>query len=95
MTIDNPETEQAARDKALKQIKKRRDFHTHVFMYLVINAFLVGIWAMTDLHGFFWPMILIVLWGIGVVLNAWDVYARRDITEDEIQREVDRLNKFG
>jgi hypothetical protein len=28
---------------------------------------------------------------VGVIINAWDVYLRRPITEDEIRRETDRL----
>jgi hypothetical protein len=30
-------------------------------------------------------------WGIGVVMNAWDVYVAQDFTEDEIHREMRRL----
>lgn len=51
---------------------------------------LVVIWAVTD-AGFFWPIFPIIGWGIGVAANAWDVYGRRPITEDQIRREVDRL----
>jgi hypothetical protein len=32
-------------------------------------------------------------WGIGVLLNAWDVYGRRPISEHEIAREVERLRR--
>jgi hypothetical protein len=30
-------------------------------------------------------------WGIGLAFNAWDVYVRRPITEDEIRHEMQRL----
>jgi 2TM domain len=40
---------------------------------------------------FFWPVFPILGWGIGVAANAWDVYGRKPITEDEIRREADRL----
>ena len=29
--------------------------------------------------------------GIGVIMNAWDVYGRQEITEEDIHREMDRL----
>ena len=29
----------------------------------------------------------------GVIMNAWDVYGRQEITEDDIHREMDRLGK--
>jgi hypothetical protein len=51
------------------------------------------IWAVTDAHGFFWPVFPIVGWGIGVVMNAWDVYWRPRITEHDIRREVEREDK--
>ena len=30
---------------------------------------------------------------VGVIMNAWDVYGRQEITEDDIHREMDRLSK--
>ena len=79
------------RDRALTRLKKRRDFYAHVMVYLLVNAFLVIIWWMTSPGGFFWPVFPIVGWGIGVAGNAWDVYARKPFSEDEIRREQERL----
>jgi len=53
------------------------------------------IWAVIGAHGFFWPVFLIVGWGIGVVMNAWDVFWRPQITEQDIQREIEREDKLG
>ena len=85
--------DQTARDRAVTQLKKRRDFRGHLLVYLLVNTFLVVIWAVTDGHGFFWPVFPIVGWGIGVVMNAWDVYWRPRITEQDIQREMGREDK--
>ena len=85
--------EQAPRDRAMEQLKKRRDFRGHVLIYVLVNAFLVAIWAMTGPHGFFWPVFVIGGWGIGVVMNAWDVYWRPRITEQDIQHEMEREDK--
>ena len=82
--------EQTPRDRAMLQLKKRRDFRGHVLIYVLVNAFLVAIWAITNPHGFFWPLFFIGGWGIAVVMNAWDVYWRRDITEEELQHEMKR-----
>ena len=82
--------EQTPRDRAMQQLKKRRDFRGHILIYLLVNAFLVAIWAITNPHGFFWPLFFIGGWGIAVVMNAWDVYWRRDITEEELQHEMKR-----
>jgi hypothetical protein len=91
----NDTRDQAARDQAVTQLKKRRDFHAHLLVYVLVNAFLVAIWAVTGVHGFFWPIFLIAIWGIGVVMNAWDVYWRHPITEQDIQREIEREDKQG
>jgi 2TM domain len=43
------------RERAVARLKQRRDFGAHLFVYLVVNAFLVRIWAF--IGGFFWPAI--------------------------------------
>jgi hypothetical protein len=79
------------RDRAIKRLKKRRDFYGHLVAYVVFNSFLVVIWALTNPHGYFWPVWPLAGWGIGVVLNAWDVYRKEDFDEDQIRREMRRL----
>jgi hypothetical protein len=83
-------SEEDLREQAVKRLNKKRDFRTHLLMYVLVNAMLVVIWAVTN-TGFFWPIFPILGWGIGVAANAWDVYGRKPITEDEIRREADRL----
>ena len=85
-----PTTDDELREQAILQLKKKRDFRTHIFIYVLVNAMLVVIWAVTG-AGFFWPVFPIIGWGIGVAANAWDVYARKPISEDEIRRETERL----
>lgn len=86
----NDTREQTARDQAVTQLKKRRDFHAHLLVYVLFNAFLVVIWAVIGVHVFFWPIFPIAGWGIGLVMNAWDVYWRHPISETDINREIER-----
>jgi hypothetical protein len=79
------------RDRALKGLKKRRDLHAHMLIYTMVNTFIVIIWALTSRHGFFWPIFPMVGWGIGVVMNAWDVWRGDDFDEARIVREMNRL----
>ncbi|HMJ72083.1 MAG TPA: 2TM domain-containing protein [Solirubrobacterales bacterium] len=83
-------TEQELREKAVSRLKKKRDFRAHIFIYVAVNAMLVVIWAVTG-SGFFWPIFPILGWGVGVAANAWGVYGRKPISEDEIRRETERL----
>ena len=86
------DSEHELREKAIQRLKKKRDFKTHVLIYVAVNTFLVVIWAVTS-AGFFWPIFPILGWGIGVLANAWDVYGRKPISEEEIRREADRLRQ--
>ena len=83
-------SDEALREHALKRLKKQRDFRIHLLIYMLVNGFLVVIWAMTG-AGFFWPVFPIFGWGIGVAANAWDVYSPDVPSEAEIRREMDRL----
>jgi 2TM domain len=88
------QTDDQLRDEAIHRLKKKRDFKMHLLMYVLINALLVGIWALSG-GDFFWPIFVIGGWGIGLVANAWDVYGRKPISEDEIRRETERLRGGG
>jgi hypothetical protein len=81
------------RERAVARLKKRSDFHVHLLMYLSVNAFLTTIWLLTSSHGFFWPAFIMFGWGIGLVANAWDVYRDDTLTEERIQREMDKLQR--
>ena len=70
-------------------MQANRDFSSHLVSYVVVNAFLVGLWALTG-AGYFWPAWIIGLWGIGLVLHAWDVFLRRPLTEADIDAELQR-----
>jgi hypothetical protein len=81
-----------ARDLAIRRLKQKREFTTHLVAYLVVNAFLWALWALTssDYSGTPWPIWVTLGWGIGLAMNAWAVYGSKGITEADIQREMDR-----
>ena len=85
-------TDEALREQAIRRLKKKRDFQGHLLVYVLVNAFIVAIWAVTG-SGFFWPIFPIIGWGIGVVLNAWDVYRADELDEDRIRREMEMLRR--
>ncbi|HET7048257.1 MAG TPA: 2TM domain-containing protein [Solirubrobacteraceae bacterium] len=88
-------TPEKQREQALLRLKKRREFKTHLVAYVVINLVVWGIWlviALTTSGSWWpWPVFLTLAWGIGLVMNAWDVYFRRPITEADVRREIDRM----
>jgi hypothetical protein len=45
-----------------------------------VNCFLAGVRLFTG-AGYFWPAWIIGLWGLGLVLHAWDLFVRRPVSE--------------
>jgi len=80
------------REEARRQVQARRDFGSHLVAYVVINAFLIAVWAVTG-AGYFWPIWVICGWGIGLVLHAWDVFFRKPVTEADIDAELNRRRR--
>jgi hypothetical protein len=84
-------TMEERRELAIKRIKGRSDFKTHLIVYILFNGLLVTIWAMTN-HGFFWPVFFLGFWGIGLVMNGWAVYHGNRISEEKIEREMQHMS---
>jgi hypothetical protein len=79
------------RDQAVASIKRKQAFKQSLAAYVIVNAFLVLIWALSD-GGSFWPGWVMGAWGLGLCFQAWDAYGRRHgISEDDVQREMQKL----
>lgn len=78
------------RERAIASLKKKREFAAHLLAYVLVNVFLVAIWAVTSDGTLFWPIVPILGWGIGLVFHAWDVYGRPP-GEEQIHHEMERL----
>ena len=97
-----PASADATRDQRLWQIAKARTkFQGHLITYLVVNAGLWLLWAVTTLglghhsygHSGFelpWPIFPTVFWGVGVVAQGMAAYGNLNRGE-RTQREYERL----
>lgn len=81
--------EDTRRAQAIRRLKARRDFGWHFATYVIINGFLVFIWLISG-GGGFWPIWVIVPWGIGLAFHAWYAFGSKPITEADIRREMSR-----
>ncbi|HET6494888.1 MAG TPA: 2TM domain-containing protein [Thermoleophilia bacterium] len=83
--------EEETRQQAIRAVKRKREFKTHVVAYIIGNLFLVGVWYFSGGH-YFWPVWVMAGWGVALAFNAWGVYGRQPdaISEGEIQREIKR-----
>ncbi len=84
-------TVDSARASARKRIEKRRNLQGGLVAYVVVNAFLVAVWAMTG-AGYFWPAWIIAGWGVGMLLGLWD-YLRGPVTDADVDHELRRMRR--
>jgi hypothetical protein len=92
--VEPSTSDEQLRQVALVRIKKRRDFHWHLVTYLVVNALLVFIWALGPRVSF-WPMWVLIFWGMGLAFHAWYAFTRQETTEAEVQAEIRRMKGPG
>lgn len=85
--LDTPDL----REQAIDRIKKKQDFRAHLLVYLMVNALVWTIWALTGAN-FPWPVFVTFGWGIGLVMIAWEVFWRTPITDEAIEREIERMH---
>jgi hypothetical protein len=78
------------RELAIKRIREKDAFRMHLLTYVLVNAMLVLIWATTG-AGYFWPIWVMAVWGIGVVLNGYTAYRGNAISEEQIEQEMKKL----
>ncbi len=79
------------RTRARKRLEDRRGLWTHAVLYVIVNALLVGIWAIGG-GGYFWPGWVLAIWGVALIMHSWDFFWRwiRPITEADVDAEVAR-----
>jgi hypothetical protein len=64
-------------------LRRRRYFFRHLLVYAVVNVLLVVAWlvaGMTTGTWFFWPVLVLVGWGLLLDVHAWWAYGRPDRT---------------
>jgi hypothetical protein len=77
-------------ERARSRLLKKRKVRGDMVSYVIVNACLLGIWAIAG-FGYFWPGWVLGVWGVFLALDVWQVFIRHDVTEADIQRELDRI----
>lgn len=70
--------------------QKRTKFKTSLMSYLMVNTFLIGVWVLGD-RDHFWPMWVILGWGLGLVIKYLKVYHFGEIFSAE--KEYEKLSQ--
>jgi hypothetical protein len=63
--------------------KKRASFKWSLAAYVIVNAFLTGIWFLSDGDSAFWPIWPILGWGIAIVFQYFDAYHGNNVFSAE------------
>ncbi len=85
--LETAAAETSEYERARRRVEKKRKFRGDVVAYVVINAFLIGVWAATGL-GYFWPGWVLAGWGVVLVLDAWNAFFRQPVTNADIEDEL-------
>ncbi len=99
-------SDEEIRSLAVQRVRRKRGFFSHLTVYLVVNAFLWFMWALSasglaggygwGMRGtvFPWPVFITVFWGMGLVFHCLSVFALHSGWEQkEINKEIERLKK--
>jgi hypothetical protein len=88
----------AERTIARKRVKARRDFAGTCVSLVVVDAILIVIWFVTTGgDGYFWPLWPSIGFAIAIVFSGLNAYGvlNRDVTENDIDAELDRMKRKG
>ena len=87
-------SEAEIREIAARRVRAKRRFYSHLTAYIIVNLMLVAIWYFTG-AGYFWPMWVMLGWGIGLIINGVAVFSKRDSGWEmrEIEKEVGKIKK--
>jgi len=75
-----------------EEAQKRVDFKYHLLIYVLVNAGLWVIWALTY-TGYPWPVWPLLGWGIGIFFHYLGVY--RPMNFFSVEKEIDKLKQKG
>ncbi len=85
---------------AHEALEERKGFYIHMTVYLMVNLALLIVWAQaTRGTGFPFPLIVLLLWGIGLTAHSMSVFtssartvaARERAIQRAVERETERL----
>ena len=93
LTMSTDMSEKELYEQARKRVEEKKALFIHLVVYVVVNLFLITIWAVTG-AGFPWFVFPLGGWGIGVLFHALSVFVfskKSSWEQREIEREVERV----
>jgi hypothetical protein len=88
------DVEDRLRAQAVRNLRKRAEFRTHLVAYALVNTMIVAIWLVIAIgSGAWFPWFVFPMfgWGIGLGTHAWAAYRGDEINEARIRAEMRRI----
>jgi len=87
-------TEEEIITEARRRVRARRGFYSHLATYLIVNTFLVLIWAFASGAGYPWFLWVMGGWGIGLLWNFLAVFVFSKGSEwAAVEREAEKIKR--
>ena len=86
--------EQEIIEVAKARVKKKRNFYSHLGIYITVNIVLVIVWALSG-RGYMWFLWPLGIWGAFVLWNFIEVFLIHGGTSEKaaIEKEVEKIKK--
>jgi hypothetical protein len=92
--MTNTMTDEQILELAKKRVKDKKDFYAHLTAWVIVNIFLIIVWAMTNWGGYPWFIWSLGPWGVGLLFHFLFVFVfegKSDI--GAIEKEVEKIKK--
>ena len=92
MAEQTPENE--IYEVAKKRVKEKKDFYGHLTAWIIVNAILIVVWALTIPGGYPWFLWPLCIWGIFVFVNYLRVFVFKPKSDKAaIEKEVEKIKR--
>ena len=86
-------TEEQIYEEASKRVKDRKRFYSGLATYLIVNAVLIVIWALSG-QGYMWFLWPLGIWGVFVLGDYLRIFVfGKGSDQQAIEREVEKMKK--
>ena len=86
-------SEEQIYEEASKKVREKKRFYRDLVTYLIVNAVLVVIWALSG-RGYMWFLWPLGIWGVFVLGHFLRIFVFGKGSDDEaIKKEVEKMKK--
>jgi hypothetical protein len=90
----NQMTEEQIYEEAKRRVKVKKDFYGHLTAWVIVNAVLIIVWALSTPRVHPWFLYPLCIWGFFVLLHGLRVFIfERKSDREAIAKEAEKIKK--